>query len=573
MSFFDPWFPEPPLRPPAGAKRLFSGSVLHVREVYQLTFLGPLLFGMFVADVGAWQLSMDSWGSSHRLSSGYIILIMPLFLFCLVWWVQSEVVERLIRSRCGPTIRRRRGLIVRAAVSSTYFLILVFGCWLFRLAFVVEWSKARISTPPRWSEMSLHAIAALPAGPGLCLLCLGCVGLVRQIREAHRIIKQGQPYNLVSKEFARSRSARLLLTVAHLSDLHLTTSDADQRVGGGSSGNISFRKILAHTVDRLGSVDAIVITGDITDSGRGAEWKRFFEAVPPELHGRCVLIPGNHDVNITLPDHLTAAEGLGRPLRNLRLMRGMAAIDRIQGDRAWVWAGEAGIVSFREALAGHRLELEQYLADPAQPMLELAYSRASGWLSPPSQLELQDITDPETERRIDVPFRVWHSLFPMAVQVPGSETLVLAFDSNDVADSIIGNAYGLIDDEQLSRTNELLSAFPKHRVIYALHHHVALPTFEAESGKGRFLAHFTALLNGKAVLDTINRLPSVVFHGHRHVHFTGVLGHVEVVSAPSTTLGDAVHGPEVPHYYLYGLVPRDARGVSVDFKEKEALAA
>ena len=47
-------------------------------------------------------------------------------------------------------------------------------------------------------------------------------------------------------------------------------------------------------------LDAILITGDMTDAGRSSEWAEFLDAVMrhPGLAGRMLMIPGNHDLNI-----------------------------------------------------------------------------------------------------------------------------------------------------------------------------------------------------------------------------------------------------------------------------------
>ena len=54
---------------------------------------------------------------------------------------------------------------------------------------------------------------------------------------------------------------------------------------------------LLHTSEPL---DAILITGDMTDAGRSSEWADFMDAVSrhPRLAERMLMIPGNHDLNI-----------------------------------------------------------------------------------------------------------------------------------------------------------------------------------------------------------------------------------------------------------------------------------
>ena len=47
-------------------------------------------------------------------------------------------------------------------------------------------------------------------------------------------------------------------------------------------------------------LDVILITGDLTDAGRSAEWAELFAAFAayPRLAELVVALPGNHDVNV-----------------------------------------------------------------------------------------------------------------------------------------------------------------------------------------------------------------------------------------------------------------------------------
>ena len=47
-------------------------------------------------------------------------------------------------------------------------------------------------------------------------------------------------------------------------------------------------------------LDAILISGDLTDAGVSAEWAEFFDALAPYpgLAGLLIGLPGNHDVNV-----------------------------------------------------------------------------------------------------------------------------------------------------------------------------------------------------------------------------------------------------------------------------------
>ncbi len=75
----------------------------------------------------------------------------------------------------------------------------------------------------------------------------------------------------------------MIRTLAHLSDLHLGRSPAHDAE-------------VARAVDALDGVDHVVVSGDVTDRGRGHEHARF-EALfgPLAAAGRLTVVPGNHD--------------------------------------------------------------------------------------------------------------------------------------------------------------------------------------------------------------------------------------------------------------------------------------
>src|SRR6202042_519236 len=84
-----------------------------------------------------------------------------------------------------------------------------------------------------------------------------------------------------------------------------------------------------------------------------------------------ILLPGNHDLNLPSPVVITTAEGPGRALWLTRMLRCLAAIDLIQGERAWVLAdgptrAEDKIVRVRDLLDPIRDKLAAFAAEPPQ---------------------------------------------------------------------------------------------------------------------------------------------------------------------------------------------------------------
>lgn len=75
-------------------------------------------------------------------------------------------------------------------------------------------------------------------------------------------------------------------TLAHLSDLHL-----GERPEYASAARALVRSVLAQNVDH------VVVTGDVTHSGRLEEYELWLELFDPLLRaGRVTVVPGNHDV-------------------------------------------------------------------------------------------------------------------------------------------------------------------------------------------------------------------------------------------------------------------------------------
>jgi 3',5'-cyclic AMP phosphodiesterase CpdA len=88
--------------------------------------------------------------------------------------------------------------------------------------------------------------------------------------------------------------------IAHLSDLHLTSTDrrsrSEPKLFGKLKGmNAAFRKIARSKP--VQECDLLLFTGDITDDGSIEAWNVFWKAIQTSgLEKKCVVVPGNHDV-------------------------------------------------------------------------------------------------------------------------------------------------------------------------------------------------------------------------------------------------------------------------------------
>lgn len=89
---------------------------------------------------------------------------------------------------------------------------------------------------------------------------------------------------------------RKALSIAHLSDLHLTATDGGRRKEDGARNmNANLTRILAHPA--VHEVDLLLITGDVSDRGELAAWNVLWSSIRHaglDL-GKILVIHGNHD--------------------------------------------------------------------------------------------------------------------------------------------------------------------------------------------------------------------------------------------------------------------------------------
>jgi hypothetical protein len=90
-----------------------------------------------------------------------------------------------------------------------------------------------------------------------------------------------------------------------LSDIHAVGERYGFRIECGRfgpRGNGRLRQVLTRSdeIHAKQPLDAILVTGGMTDAGRSAEWAEFFEAFAPypRFTGFLIGLPGNHSVNV-----------------------------------------------------------------------------------------------------------------------------------------------------------------------------------------------------------------------------------------------------------------------------------
>jgi predicted phosphodiesterase len=464
-----------------------------------------------------------------QMTAVAMIVVSALFLFGMyllarkaVHWMSqldthesSRFVLRVQNTLLDPTKGSRHNSLVHALVGVALLAIALVPF----SALDFERLRALALEPPDYVA-EMHRVRfyyAIPLSASITFFLALLPDVIVQLRDAVAHAREGRPEELLPWEVDTAVQPPYI-RIAHWSDLHLTAGAST--LEGGVGGNASLRQLVEKLDDQLRRVDAIVITGDITDAGLAAEWAQFLEIVPAEIRRKIVLVPGNHDINVVSPTNKGAVESVRRYGFRLRLVRFLAVLDLIQGERAWV-SFEGERVSVRALLHGYEATLNKFADTAVEPWLETV----SG---------------------------AWSAAFPMVVDIPGSSFSIVVLDSIEFSSTLAANAYGYVPTDQLQKIANLKEVQGGRRYLFALHHDVALPPQLVRGSLLRRLQPFFLLLqNPRSVVRALREhAPAVVLHGHRHVEYGGKLHKLDIVSAPSTTLGCEAQGRTTPGFYI-----------------------
>jgi 3',5'-cyclic AMP phosphodiesterase CpdA len=299
-----------------------------------------------------------------------------------------------------------------------------------------------------------------------------------------------------------------------LSDIHVVGERYGFRIESGRSGprgNERLRRALKQleVLDASDPLDAILITGDVTDAGRSAEWAEFLDALAshPQLAGRVLVLPGNHDVNIVDRANPARLHLPTSPNRRLRRIRVLSAIGALQGQRVRVVDRARGRLggSLAEALEPHLGEMAEF-ADNGRP------------------------------RRSRALTELWTKVFPMVLPPDRDDGLgFMLLNSNADTHFSFTNALGIITVEQARGIETAAAQFPRACWVIALHHH---PVEYPRVAKTLAERIGTALINGKWFVRRLRPLAgrAVLMHGHRHIDWIGECAGLLIVSAPSPVM-------------------------------------
>jgi hypothetical protein len=360
---------------------------------------------------------------------------------------------------------------------------------------------------------SLHLMAPVALANSIVLVAayLAVAALVWGIGDA--TMTQPQTLETFSSLPEHARAWR----IAHLSDIHTVGEVYGFRIECGRMGprgNDRFRQVLARLTEIHSekALDAIMITGDMTDAGRSAEWAEFLDALTPypQLAERILVLPGNHDLSISDRANPAKLELPTSPNRRLRQLRMLSMMSTLQGRRVHVVDFEKRVLgpSLSEALAPHMAEINRF-GDTGRPLFSWKLAE------------------------------LWRAVFPL-VAPPDSENGlgIILLNSNAYSQFSFTSALGMIPSEQIRGIEIAKTQFPQAHWIIALHHHlIEYPR------AGHALAERigTALINGSWVVRRLNGLSgrAVVMHGHRHIDWIGKCGGILIISAPSPVMESA----------------------------------
>ena len=258
-----------------------------------------------------------------------------------------------------------------------------------------------------------------------------------------------QPRNL--RAYAVLSDGDRTWRIAHLSDIHTVGERYGFRIESGRSGprgNERLRQTLARLqkIHAMHPLDVVLLTGDLTDAGRSAEWAEFFAAFAayPQLAELVVALPGNHDVNVVDRASPARMDLPTSPTKRLRQIRTISALGMLQGRRLHVLDKSDRRIgsSLADALQPHAVNMANFADNGSAP--EEMTGGAVGY-------DLSHGASAGQGRRA----RDHRYL-----------------NSNAETHFSFTNALGLVSAEQARACSIAIDQYPRASWIVALHHHV-----------------------------------------------------------------------------------------------------
>lgn len=443
------------------------------------------------------------------------LVVQPGYALC------RETFRHLVEGMLPAGVRRETVASLRASLAAAAGIVI--GA-LAVLVVLLVWPTSQWTASFADLRALHRLLMPIVANTAVIVACyFGFAGVIWGLTDA----LMPQPSDLLS--FYTAPTGGRSWRVAHLSDLHVVGEQYGFRIESGRSGprgNARLRAVLAR-LDALHAahpLDAIVVTGDLTDAGRSAEWAELFDALAPypALSDLIVALPGNHDVNVIDRANPARLELPRSPKKLLRQMRTLSALEALQGSRVRVVDLAAGRLGAR-------------LSDALEPHAE----------------EMRDFSETGSRRLHGKLAKLWTGLFPMVLPPASADGLgIIMLNSNAETHFSFTNALGLISADQVRAFEVAVRQYPDACWIVALHHHMVEYPRPAKALSERI---GTALINGSWFARTVQRVADhcVVMHGHRHVDWIGECGGLLILSAPSPVM-EATDGPAT-YFYVHTL--------------------
>jgi len=482
-----------PLLASAWAAKTFGNILAVYAGLWPIVLIGVLLAVGWFGGRPLFRLAERSFWSLNSL------VVEPCYA------IAREGLQQLVEQVLPERSKTRRGRLRAATALAAGLLI----CALALTALVLVWPSSRWIGTMSDVTAPIHLTrVALANGLILVFVYLAGAALVWAIADA----AMSRPHDF--HDFRAAPEAARKWRVAHLSDVHMVGERYGFRIESGRSGprgNERMQQALREldAVHAQKPIDAILITGDMTDAGRSAEWAELLDmlALYPRLAERVLMLPGNHDLNVVdraNPARMDLPMSRGKRLRQLRAL---SAIEALQGRRVRVVDHTAARLgaTLAEVLKPHRAQIAEF-ANAGRMILSMT---------------LADL---------------WAKIFPL-VMPPETDTGlgIILLNSNAETHFSFTNALGLISAEQVKGIEIVLAQYPRACWLIALHHH---PIEYPRPAKALSERIGTALINGSWFVRQLRPFASrlALMHGHRHIDWIGQCAGIMIISAPSPVM-------------------------------------
>jgi hypothetical protein len=423
-----------------------------------------------------------------------------------IYLIVREALRYFAEKRLPSQATKAQYATMRAAAAGVAGVAI---CGLALLALILAWPSTR------WEGTladltSLHLLVPVAFANSMVLVAAYLAGAAFFWGIADAAMPQPRTLEKLPALLDRGRIWR----IAHLSDSHVVGERYGYRIESGRSGprgNERIKQVLTQlaVTHAKEPFDAILITGDLTDAGRSAEWAEFFDALKsqPELAKIILALPGNHDLNVADRANPARFELPTSPNRRLRQIRALSMLYTLQGRRVQVVDYANGVLGqyLSDALEPHLADLVNF-ADTGRPLVSKALAK------------------------------LWSQVFPMIVP-PDSDTGLgfILLNSNVDTQFSFTSALGMISAEQVRGIKIAITQYPQAYWVIGLHHHLIEYPRAGQSLSERI---GTALINGNWFVRRLQRVADrvVVMHGHRHIDWIGECAGVQIVSAPSPVM-------------------------------------